>query len=374
MGSAGIERGLAALRDSVDHAVEADELFERVAERLRALVPFDGSAWFATDPATVLATAPVRIENVETGHCERYWEREHRVEDVLLFRDLARSETGIGTLYEATDHTPARSARSREFLQPQGYGDELRATFRTGQTTWGVVSIFRERSARAFTSREVEVVRATVPVVGRALRAFSRGVAAAPGGGVEALDLHGTALYDHDGRMLSLDEPAERWMAELAGPAWRELGPEHSVVNSVVARAPMVASGRERAAATARLRTRSGRWLVIQASCLRLPDGSAGPIAVTIGPAKSAQIAPIIVEAYGLTSREQEITQAVARGLSNVEIAASHHLSPYTVRDHLKAIFVKVGVGTRGELVAKLFADHYAPALHAPGAAVHTEV
>jgi hypothetical protein len=40
------------------------------------------------------------------------------------------------------------------------------------------------------------------------------------------------------------------------------------------------------------------------------------------------------------------------------------------LRDHLKAIFGKVGVGSRGELVAKLFADHYGPALHEPGAAV----
>jgi DNA-binding NarL/FixJ family response regulator len=60
--------------------------------------------------------------------------------------------------------------------------------------------------------------------------------------------------------------------------------------------------------------------------------------------------------------------------LSNQEIALALHLSPHTVRDHLKAIFVKVGVGSRGELVAKLFADHYGPALHAPDADVdHVE-
>jgi DNA-binding CsgD family transcriptional regulator len=38
----------------------------------------------------------------------------------------------------------------------------------------------------------------------------------------------------------------------------------------------------------------------------------------------------------------------------------SHH----TVRDHLKATFQKVGVSSRGELTAKLFAEHDHPPLH----------
>jgi hypothetical protein len=36
------------------------------------------------------------------------------------------------------------------------------------------------------------------------------------------------------------------------------------------------------------------------------------------------------------------------------------------VRDYVKAIFAKVGVSNRGELVAKLFAEHYAPLHMAP--------
>jgi hypothetical protein len=53
----------------------------------------------------------------------------------------------------------------------------------------------------------------------------------------------------------------------------------------------------------------------------------------------------------------------VARGLPTSEIAGRLHLSAYTVQDHLKSIFEKSGTGSRGDLVARLFFDHYAPRL-----------
>ncbi len=48
----------------------------------------------------------------------------------------------------------------------------------------------------------------------------------------------------------------------------------------------------------------------------------------------------------------------LARGLSTKEIAAEMCLSAHTVNDHIKVIFTKVGVSSRGELVARLFSDH----------------
>jgi DNA-binding NarL/FixJ family response regulator len=113
-----------------------------------------------------------------------------------------------------------------------------------------------------------------------------------------------------------------------------------------------------------RVRAPSGRWLVLHATCLRDPEGDPGSVAVVIEPAHGEEIAPIIVEAYALSPREQEVTRLIARGLGTADIAARLFVSPHTVRDYVKAIFEKVGVSSRGELTAKLFAEHYTRPLH----------
>jgi pimeloyl-ACP methyl ester carboxylesterase/DNA-binding CsgD family transcriptional regulator len=52
-----------------------------------------------------------------------------------------------------------------------------------------------------------------------------------------------------------------------------------------------------------------------------------------------------------LTSREREILALVARGSSNGEIAARLHISEKTVRNHLTAVFDKLGVNSRSQAI-----------------------
>src|SRR5262249_36479144 len=113
----------------------------------------------------------------------------------------------------------------------------------------------------------------------------------------------------------------------------------------------------------ARVATPSGRWLVLHAASLRAAAAESERIAVMIEPARRAEIASLIVELYELSEREQQVTQLLVRGLATDEIAAALWLSKHTVRDHVKAIFGKVGVASRPELTAKLFAEHFLPGL-----------
>ncbi len=54
----------------------------------------------------------------------------------------------------------------------------------------------------------------------------------------------------------------------------------------------------------------------------------------------------------GLSNRETEVLQLVQLGLSNKGIGEKLHISPNTVKTHLRAIFEKTGVSSRFELIA----------------------
>jgi len=103
-----------------------------------------------------------------------------------------------------------------------------------------------------------------------------------------------------------------------------------------------------------RARGSQGEWITLHGEPITGSDGRTQGIGVVIGPARPDTVLPVLAAAYGLTGREQEVVRAVFAGLSTREISARLHISAYTVQDHLKAIFAKTGVSSRGELAHQL--------------------
>ncbi|MFG3437290.1 response regulator transcription factor [Nonomuraea sp. NPDC047897] len=348
---------------AVERASDALDLFGRASARLRRLVPFDAAVWTATDPETGLVTAPMLVENMGSGEgCAAYWESELLEENVVPFRDLARAAVPAAGLRAATGDLPARSARFRRLLGGQGVDDELRAVLRIGDRPWAVVSLFRMRGGTAFGPDDIALL-ATLsgPLAGR-LRRFARPSGADPEPGGSA---PGLLLFDEHGEAASINEEARRYLALLPdGPSMPSaLGvrlPIWLIGTALQARA--IAGGRDRGSARVRIRTRDGGWLSCRASCLSGPGGRPGPVALVIEPATPADLAGIVAQAFGLTPREFEVARLVAGGLSTAEIAAALVISPHTVRGHLKAVFGKAGISSRGELVATLFTERHQPA------------
>ena len=108
-----------------------------------------------------------------------------------------------------------------------------------------------------------------------------------------------------------------------------------------------------------RVMSRSGDWVVLHGT--PLISSSARRVAVIVEPAHPARIAPLLMAAYGLTGREQEVTRLVLQGNSTTEIAQGLRMSTGTVQQHLKSVFDKTGVRSRRDLVGRVFFTHYEP-------------
>jgi len=356
-------RELARAARRID-ALAADELptqrlVERVAEELCTAIPVDALVLAATDPDTLLGLGAGVVHGMPQAACHPFWEYEFEVPDYNKFSDLAHGPRQVADLHAATGGRPERSARYRELRSLLDADAELRATFNAGRRGWGLLHLNRAGGARGFSADEVGFVEAIAPVVGRALRAS---LLSEPAGGPADCG-PGMAIVDVRNRLVSATPEAVRWFDELESvyripdPVLGLDMPSEVTVAAQEARAR--AAMREAGATRTRVRTRSGVWLLVHASCLRGADGTGADVAVVIEPAKASEVAPLIVEAYELTPREVDVTRALARGLTTVEIARELHLSRYTVQDHLKSVYEKAGVSSRGELVAKMFADHY---------------
>lgn len=224
----------------------------------------------------------------------------------------------------------------------------------------------QSRAADAFQPHEISLLAEQSIPLARRVRAFARPPRSTSETGSPA---PGLILFDATGQATSINDQARHLLALLPeGPSSPSpLGlalPIWLIGTALQARA--VADGRDHGDARMRIRTTEGRWLVCHASCLTGPGDRPGPVALVIEPAGAADLAVLIAQAYGLTSRELQITQLIARGMNTAEAAATLFISPHTVRDHLKTIFAKTQVSSRGELVARLFTEHYWPALPAP--------
>jgi DNA-binding CsgD family transcriptional regulator len=355
-----IEIGRAELLARAAKSGDALGMFAEASRHLRRLIPYDSAVWRATDPETGLMAAPVRAENLDEHGCAVYWETELFTENVNLFRDLARATVPVAGLREATGDLPARSSLYHSFMKPRGLQDELRAVLRIGGRPHGHLSLFRAHGRPAFDAAEARLVESLVSPLARRLRSFA---GTAPQPLPDSAHGPGLLLFDASGALLSANDDARAHLADLPeGPATSAAGLRVPVwVQATALKARAISEDRDRGHARVRVRTRAGRWLVCHASCLRERDGSLGPSAVVIEPAKTSDIVPLIVDAFELTDRETDVTRCVARGLPTGTIAEQLHLSPHTVRDHIKSIFEKTGVSSRGELVGKLFTEYYAP-------------
>jgi len=327
-------------------------------EALTSAVPhYLAPCWFTLDPASLLVTS-----HFDEGIPElppQWLIHEYYQDDVNKLADVARSRLGISTLHEATGGDPRNSPRWH-FNMALGGDQELIAILRTqAGEVWGALGLYREPGQPLFDDAELAFVRQVAPWLAEgARRALLVGEAVDPDGP----EAPGLLVLSEGWEVESATPGVERWLRALPDGDW-DAGRLPSSVLAVAGRALRTAEHPDEPGqvAVSRVLSRLGSWVVLHGACL--VSGGAHRVAVIVEPAHPARIAPLLMSAYGLTEREQEVTRLVLQGNSTAEIAERLVVSAHTVQQHLKSVFDKTGVRSRRDLVGKVFFAHYEPRL-----------
>ena len=333
------------------------ELGAAVSSSLGRVVPHDGYCLFGFDPVTGL----ISLHTSRGGYrdvlrdCNRLWENEQLENDLNRLGDLARAPLPVGLL--GTDSPAERaSPRRHEIMPAAGFGAEMRVALVAGQTLWGALVLVRERRRSPFGSADAAWVARLGPTLARAVRRLPvveplpQDVAGIP---------PGVILLGPGNAVEAVSAEARRWLARIDGVA---RGDEVACSDGL-AMLPLavceVANAARRTARdpaapdpTCRVRAATGEWVVLHASLLdRDPGGRATVVLQAGGP---GALLPALAAWYGISEREHAVLDLVLEGRPTKQIARRLRLSPHTVNDHLKAIFRKVGVSGRQELLAAL--------------------
>ena len=334
--------------------------WRQAGEALAPAVPYYFTpCWFTLDPASLLVTSHYGEGIPEIPPewlAQQYYE-----EDFLSWADVARSQRGIATLHEATGGDPTRSHVWELYMRPYGADQELLVALRTrAGEAWGMLCLYREPGQPQFDGEELVFLREVAPYLAEGAR---RGLLLGEASVSAGPDAPGLVVLKEDWSVDSLTPGVERWLSELPDGDWKTRAKLPPSVLAVAGRALRTAETGDAPGeiALARVLSREGRWMVLHGASL-VADG-ARRVAVIIEPAHPARISPLLMGAYGLTEREQDVTRLVLQGDSTTEIAAHLCVSPPTVQQHLKSVFEKTGVRSRRELVAKVFFAHYEPRL-----------
>jgi hypothetical protein len=281
----------------------------------RAVPHYWAPCWYTLDPASLLVTS-----HFDEGIPElppEWLIHEYYEDDVNKLADIARSERGLSTLHEATGGDPSGSPRWHANMALGGDQELIAALRAPSGEVWGALGLYREPGQPMFDDAELGFVRAVAPSLAEGAR---RGLLVGEAVDPEGPDAPGLVVLSASGEVESATPGVEQWLRALPDGDW-DAGRLPSSVLAVAGRALRTAEYPDEPGqvAVSRVLSRSGTWVVLHGASL--VTGGARRVAVIVEPAHPARIAPLLMSAYGLTEREQDVTRLVLQGDSTAEIA-----------------------------------------------------
>ena len=313
------------------------------AEVLRRAIGFDTWCWVLLDPATGLPTRYTATNPVIALNQRRFFPLHQQ----SVKQPGRSSPAEVSVLSAATGGAMERDLVWREMLGPGGLGDQLSARLAAGGVCWAYLTLYRDEDRAWFESDDAAFVAGVAPLLAARLRAGLRHTTPAGPDPEEP----GTVIVDHDLKLVAATSDAWRWIARLGLEKPSDAEPLPGFIYAMLAQLAHAAQPDQ--TAQVRLQAADGTWTLVRAAPLTGPQVDGG-YAITLQTAPAADLTPVLMPAWNLTLREREVATLIIEGRSSDDIATALFLSPHTVRDHVKAIFGKVGVHNRQHLTATL--------------------
>jgi DNA-binding CsgD family transcriptional regulator/PAS domain-containing protein len=358
----------ALVGDIYDAALDPS-LWTPVLEKITRFVPGAFSNIFIQDANNRFANS-IFYWGIEPAYFQSYLETYARLNPAFPTAFFAE----VGGIFSVYDFVPReqleRTRFYREWVTPQGIGDNVGAILEKSATSCAVIAIPLPAKEGRASDAIRDRMRLIVPHVQRAVligKAFDLQKAAAAdfANTVDALK-KAIFLVDAQGRLVHANPSGMAMLATddvLHAPGGRLRAYDHAANQSLGEFFSASATGDDLAIGTRggaiHLSARSGGDYV--AHVLPLTSGArreaatphrAVAVLVVHDAAQNPLSSPeVIVKAFGLTPREVAVLFALVEAPGVAEMADRLGLSGATIRTHLRALFAKTGTTRQAELV-----------------------
>ena len=358
-------------------AVPPDQAAVLIAEALAQAIGWDGFRLFGIDPGTRLIN---RVFAASTGDDDA---RIEWLRDVYLRADrdglgfieldyLYRSRLPAVTFASelgrcfgypvATLRAQSEHGFQAAFTRNQApVGGSLLANFTVGDRWVAAFQAYRRDHGTSFRASDVAFVRLVAPLIAETLAA--------------ALAREAAGQVEVDGPdpvtgIIVLEPTGQVRYASPAGEAWIDALRAADATDSLPAAVLGTVAGLDAHGVRAVNEVRvAGGAATIEAT----PGGADGSVALVISPVRSPTtvLTPV---AWGLTPAEERIATLVVQGYGNRAVADRLCVSENTVEWHLRRIFDRLDVHSRGQLTARYFRESHLPNLETNGIIASTPV
>ncbi len=297
---------------------------------LRRSVPFDAYAWLMTDPETGVGADPLA-----------------EVPDLSRLPELIRGKYLGRRNHWRTMTSPVATWAGHEshgdpwvaLLTSLGVTDVASVVLRDRHGLWSFVDLWR--IGGAFTRDEVDTLARCAPQ----LTLLARGLVSEGFVDHAQTGPDGPAVLILD-RALTVRRTTAATDEFLARLLPREGRPVPAAAYNVAAQLLANDAGNE-ACARSRVHLGGGCWLTLEAAWF----GS--EIAVTITRTTPEDRIDLFTRSHGFSQQEIRVLDQLAIGRDTRQAAESLSIAESTVQEHLKSIFARTGLRSRGAVVAR---------------------